>query len=266
MAVLTYAHFVRIGTLGFTSFDRDVDIDGVRYHAEGAIDPTAVAQDSESGASNFEVKGFLDSELITDLDIRAGKFINEEVEVFVGDWLTNQKVRILAKGRWGEVVQDGMTWRLTVHTKAEDLDNTLHNIVQPNCRWTGRLDNPRCGVDKYAFGHFGQITTVNSPIHLSLSTQLLNPHIFNWSSGGGYAEVTTGGNEGLLLEINYVEGNNLYLRKAPPVEWAIGDGIWVLPGCDGSHHICMTVFGNQARWGGFPTDNHFLPTATDLRG
>lgn len=265
MAVLTYAHFIKIDDLGFTSFDRDVTIDGIVYYASGAIDPTAVSQDSESGAANFEVKGFLDSELISDIDIRAGKFTNAEVEVFVGDWLTQTKVRVLAKGRWGEVVQDGLTWRMTVQTNADRLNDTVHNVIQPNCRWTGRLDSPRCGIDKYAFGHLADITTVNSPKQFIIATTINNPHIFNWSSGSGYIEVKTGLNAGLEFEIDNVSGSTVTLRKNAPYTFEVGDSIQLVPGCDGSFWTCQTIFGNNQKWGGFPTDGNFFPTATDLR-
>jgi uncharacterized phage protein (TIGR02218 family) len=265
MSVLPYAHFIRINDLGFTSFDCDVTIDGIVYYASGAIDPTAVTQDSESGAGNFEVKGFLATDLISDIDIRLGKFTDADVEIFVGNWITKQKVRTLAKGRWGEVVQDGLTWRMTVQTNADRLNDTVHNVIQPNCRWTGRLDNPRCGKNKYDFGHLGTITTVSSPKQFVITETINNPHIFNWSSGSGYIEVNTGANAGFEFEIDSVSGSTVTIRKNPPYAFEVGDEIQLVPGCDGSFWTCQTIFGNEQKWGGFPTDGNFFPTATDLR-
>ena len=252
--------------IGFTSLDRDVVIDGVIYYANTAIAPTAVNQDMDINVNNLEITGFIDSSLITDIDLRMGRFNGEKVEAFIGDFTSSTKIKTLVKGTWGGAKKDNLTWQATINTNADKLDTPLTNVISPYCRWTGRLENPRCGVGREAFAISGAITGGISNRTFNTDMAIPKPRIFNWSSGGGYLIATTGNNAGFRLDLDAVnESGVITTLKFPPYAWQIGDELTIYPGCDGSFSMCKNDYNNQNRWGGVPADNNFYPTGVDLR-
>jgi len=252
--------------IGFTSLDRDITIDGVIYYGNVAITPTAVTEDMDINDNNLEISGFIVGSLISDIDIRLGKFNGQKVEAFIGDFVAGSKVKTLVKGDWGGATKDPLKWQATVNTDADKLDTPLTNVLSPYCRWTGRLDNPRCGVNKSAFAISGEITGGISNRTFNTDMTIAKPRIFNWSSGGGYLIATTGNNAGFKLDIDNVnESGVITTLRFPPYTWEVGDEVTIYPGCDGSFSMCKNDYGNSNRWGGIPADGHFYPTGTDLR-
>ena len=252
--------------LGFTSLDRDIVIDGVTYYGNVAITPTATTQDIDINDNNLEINGFIDPSLISDVDLRMGKFTGQKVEVFVGDFVSKTKIKTLVKGDWGGATKDNLKWQVTINTDADKLDVPLTNVISPHCRWTGRLDNPRCGVDKNAFAVTGTITGGINIRAFETDMTIAIPSIFNWPSGGGYLIASTGNNAGFRLEIdNVTEAGMVTTLKFPPFAWQVGDELTIYPGCNGSFSTCKNIFNNADHWGGIPSDGNFYPTGTDLR-
>lgn len=252
--------------LGFTSLDRDVTIDGVIYYANTAITPTAVTDDMDVNANNLEVSGFIDSNLISDVDLRMGRFNGEVVEAFIGNFTTPAKVKTLVKGTWGGAKKDNLKWQATINTNADKLDTTLTNVISPSCRWTGRLENPRCGVSRYAFSISGTITGGINAREIQTDMVIPKPRLFNWSSGGGYLIATAGNNTGFRIEIdNVLDTGRITTLRFPPYAWQVGDTLTIYPGCDGSFSMCKNDYNNAPKWGGIPDEGNFYPSGTDLR-
>ncbi len=252
--------------IGFTSFDRDIVIDGVTYYANTAIDPTAIKQDTDAGSNDFEAKGFIDSSLINDIDLRSGRYQDAEVDVFIGDFITGERVKTLAKGTWGETKKNNLTWQVTIQTNADKLNKGVVQKLQETCRWTKRLDDPRCGIGAFSRSILATINTINSTQNYTTNQSIPIPHIFNQSSGGGYIIPESGSNVGFKLDIDYVTtGGIVHLIKVPPYPFQVGDIIRIYPGCDGQDYTCTTYFNNRNNFGGIPTGGNFFPTKEDLR-
>ncbi len=62
----------------------------------------------------------------------------------------------------------------------------------------------------------------------------------------------SGGNAGLIRTIAQLSGGAVSLLKAWLYPVAVGDAFELLPGCDHTTSACDNVFGNLARYGGFP--------------
>ena len=256
-------------TIGFTSLDRNLVIDGVTYYANTAIDPTAISQDTDGGSNDLEIKGLIKSDLLRDVDIRSGLYNGKEIEVFVADFANLTNVRTLVKGTWGEVKKTNLTWAVTVKTNADRLNNTVSQKIQGSCRWTGRLRSPRCGVniEDHAIsatitgGISGKVFNTNQTFSAPDSTR-----IFNVTSGGGYIVVQTGNNAGFTLRIDNVNQSGVVtLLDYPPYAFQVDDIVVLYPGCDGTSYTCDRFYNNLDHWGGFPTDGNFFPTKEDLR-
>lgn len=252
--------------IGFTSWDRDIVIDGVTYYANTAIDPTAIKQDTDAGSNDFEAKGFIDGSLISDTDLRMGRYQGAEVDVFVGDFIANTRVKTLAKGTWGETKKNNLTWQITIQTNADKLNNGVVQKLQETCRWTKRLDSPQCGIGAINRSILATITTINSTQNFATNQTISIPHIFNNSSGGGYIIAESGANVGFKLDIDYVtSGGVVHIMRIPPYSFQVGDKIRLYPGCDGQDHTCTNYFNNRNNFGGIPTGGNFFPNKEDLR-
>jgi uncharacterized phage protein (TIGR02218 family) len=252
-------------SLGFTSIDRKITIADVDYHPQGAIDPSSVKQNSALESNNLDVKGLIDSNLISDLDLRAGKFNGERVRVFIADFITGEVVKTLANGRWGQVQKTDQTWSVTIRTPADILQQSVHQSLGRSCRWSKRLTDPRCGVNLNSFIVTTTVTGLSGNKTFTLASVPSPALIYNWSGGAGYVEFTTGSNAGYKLAIDTVQSGGLSLRVAPPYEVEIGDELKIIPGCDGTMGMCKNNFDNIDNWGGIAEGLHFFPTKEDLR-
>lgn len=72
--------------LTFTTADRPLEIDGDTYRPTGGMDATAERREGEMRDRNKDFLGIITSDLITDDDLRAGRYRNAECVEFVVDW------------------------------------------------------------------------------------------------------------------------------------------------------------------------------------
>ncbi len=70
----------------FTNHDQNLVVNGDTYIASTGFQQTAVSNSTGLSVANLEVEGVLDSESITEIELRAGKFDFAYIEVFMVDW------------------------------------------------------------------------------------------------------------------------------------------------------------------------------------
>lgn len=280
--VKPWAHFIKIvtylETIGFTSLDRAITIDDVVYYPNTAISPSSVKKAAAIESNNFDVKGLIDSDLLSDIDLRAGKYNDSKVTVFIGNFLTGQVVKVLAVGRWGQVKKTDQTWEVTIRTTADILNQSVFQSISRTCRYLKRLEDPRCGVDIDAFttnGTVASVTGATQGVYQFFITATNFPgfggkeQIYNWKAGSGYARFLTGNNAGYKLPIRDVFPGTgtvgVNLLQTPPYAVNVGDTLQLIPGCDGSMVFCRYNFNNAANYGGIADGAHFFPTKEKLR-
>lgn len=123
-------------TLGFTSHDQDLTIDGVFYDSTHTFTNSAVSSNSDMSVDNLDVTGVLDADAITLEDLRNGLFNFASIYIFAVNWsdLTQGQVA-LRRGWFGEVTvaQNGM-----FHAELRGMAQALsHNYIEsftPECR------------------------------------------------------------------------------------------------------------------------------------
>ena len=95
-------------TIGLTSHDRDLVVDGVVYRAAPGLVPSAVRQGSSLDVDSMDVQGALSSDAITARDLEAGRWDGAAVALFLTEWTDPGALWLgLAAGEIGAVEREG---------------------------------------------------------------------------------------------------------------------------------------------------------------
>jgi hypothetical protein len=121
---------------GFTDHDLDLTFSGVTYESETGYNRTAIRSDASMSVDNLDVTGFLESDRITEYDLRNGLFDHANVYIFVLNWadLTMAEVK-LRRGWFGEVTlnQNG-SFETEIRGLHQALSVGFMESYQPECR------------------------------------------------------------------------------------------------------------------------------------
>jgi hypothetical protein len=132
---------------GFTDLDMDLDFEGLTYESETGYNRTAIRSDASLSVDNLDVTGFLESDRISENDLRNGVFDFASVYIFAVNWadLTQGKVR-LRRGWFGEVIlnQNGM-FETEIRGLHQALSFGFMESYQPECR--ADFCDPRCKLN-----------------------------------------------------------------------------------------------------------------------
>lgn len=132
--------------LGFTDHDSSLTIEGVKYEASTGYFRSAIANSATAAVDNLEVSGFLDSNSITELELRNGAFDFAEVEIFAVNWEDlSMGICRLRYGYFGEVnVRSSGLFTVELRGLMQLFSQTVVETIMPECR--ADLGDHRCGV------------------------------------------------------------------------------------------------------------------------
>jgi len=139
----------RDGTIiRITDHDADITFGGEEYLASIGVSRSAVQDKSDMSVDNMELAGIIDSNVITDEDIRGGRYDYAEAECFMvnhedPDGFGDIKLR---KGTIGEVQANPIIGSYTAEFRGlldRFAQNTI-NVYQSECRVD--LGSTKCGV------------------------------------------------------------------------------------------------------------------------
>jgi len=132
--------------LGFTDLDADLVIDGLTYASETGFFRSAITNSATVAVGSMEVRGFLDSEMITANDLKNGRYDYAEVEVFAVNYrdLTMGVIR-LRYGYFGESVRypSGL-FSIELRGLTQLLQQKVGRTIVPEC--DADLGDDRCKV------------------------------------------------------------------------------------------------------------------------
>jgi hypothetical protein len=121
---------------GFTDHDMDLTFLGVPYESETGYNRTAIRSDASFSVDNLDVTGFLESDRISENDLRNGLFDFANVYIFALNWadLTMADIK-LRRGWFGEVTlnQNGM-FETEIRGLHQALAVGFMESYQPECR------------------------------------------------------------------------------------------------------------------------------------
>lgn len=130
----------------FTDHDRDLLVDGETYRASTGYSRTAVASDADLAVDNLDVEAVFNAEEIAEADLRAGRFDQAEVRVFLVNWEDPAQGTLkLRRGWFGEVMlgEQG-SFRTELRGMTQPLQQRVGELYGPECR--ADLGDHRCGV------------------------------------------------------------------------------------------------------------------------
>ncbi|MCP9495881.1 MAG: DUF2163 domain-containing protein [Pyrinomonadaceae bacterium MAG19_C2-C3] len=230
---------------------------GVVFKSRRGLKPSAIDAETEGDSAGLEVEAVLDSELITEKSLRAGKWNLARFEIFLVNYkAVGMGELILHYGELGNVNIAGEQFRaqaepLTARAKRMKLGRLVR--VKCDCL---RLGDARCKVDVTvpAAGDGGAITvtgtvaTGGSNISFTDAVRTEADDYFK----NGEVTFTSGDLTGQTFEIKaFADG--VFTLHLPAVELIdAGTTYTALRGCDRTIAMCGDVYANAPNHRGYP--------------
>jgi uncharacterized phage protein (TIGR02218 family) len=237
--------------LGFTDHNRNLVIEGLTYRAASAYSRSAIASRAGLAVDNLDLEGLLDSDAISEEELRAGRFDRAAIEIFLVNWQAlGQGVVRLRRGTLGEVRLQGGLYRAELRGMAQALTAPAVEVYTPECR--ADLGDHRCQVDLAALTVPGTVASA-ADRRTIVTSDVTDP--LPGASGlydGGVLAWTAGANAGLRMEVKSWDAPSRTLVLFLPMPYPIqpGDAFTVHPGCDKRLATCRDVFANVLNFRG----------------
>jgi len=232
-------------TIGLTTHDRDLLIDGLAHRAAPGMTPSAVERSTALEADTMDVGGALSSGAIAAADLLAGRWDGARVRLFAADWETGAIVAELGEGRIGavELTEDGFTAELAGASAA--LARPVVEDTSAECR--ADLGDARCRVAMARHRRFARVVAAADRV-----VTLDAAESVTGSYAGGMLRWFGGANGGLEQAVDASDGAGVTLRRPPPFPVVAGALVELIEGCDKSLATCHARFGNAADFRGEP--------------
>jgi uncharacterized phage protein (TIGR02218 family) len=233
----------------FTGLDRKLKIAGVDYLPR--IDaPSATAAKLGLSVDQLDVSGVIDSVLVTDDDLIAGRWHFAAVDLFEVNYADlSQGIHTIGAYVLGRVRMEGPAYRAEVLGLTHLLQQRIGRMLTPTCEWN--VFDANCGVDVNTFPnakHTGAVTQVDTIWQFRDSSI---SQATGWFDGGRLTWLD-GPNAGLSMEVKSQDAtlDTVMLRQAMPFQMANGDNYEMTAGCDKTRPTCRDKYNNRRRYGG----------------
>jgi len=228
-----------------------------KFRPSGGNNASARQQRTGLQSSNVETIGMLDSEAITDDDLRAGRYRNAKVTERLVDWrypfAGNVRLNVYYIG---EVTYGDGVWQAQLQGTARKFRNRVGRVFSRRCDWPA-LGDEYCKKDISASPFtqsnilIGSVDSSNPRKRFTLSTLTTQADGYY---DDGVVTFTEGPNVGLTFEIHRYKSSNdeIVLWTQAPFDITAGERVTVVVGCDRIKDTCLTKFDNLDNFGGFP--------------
>jgi uncharacterized phage protein (TIGR02218 family) len=234
-------------TVGLTSHDRDIEIDGLLHRASPGMTPTSILESAGLDTDGLEVKGSLTSDAISDHDLNAGRWDQARVTIYLFDW-TNPALgkRVLASGELGEISYSDEAFEADLRGLTYCLDRDVVPLTSPGCR--ARFCDTGCGLNQRRFSHLATVVSVSARA-VALSGLLpVTENAFAY----GRLRWMDGANAGLDADVFSSGPNELQLARPPAFPVLPGARVLLNEGCDKTLATCSARFENAINFRGEP--------------
>jgi uncharacterized phage protein (TIGR02218 family) len=232
-------------TLGLTSHDRDLTIDGLIYRAAPGMIPSALERQDGFDPDSIELTGALTSDAITEDDLAAGRWDGATLRVSAVNWeAPDVEPLFLARGELGMVETGEGGFSAELRGPAALLEAPVVDETTPECR--ASLGDRRCGVDMAGRRRFASVASVNGmsvTVDVSAAEGAYVAGMLRWLDGE---------NSGIDSRIVASSGTMLTLREPPYFAVTPGTRVELIEGCDRRFSTCVTRFANVANFRGEP--------------
>jgi uncharacterized phage protein (TIGR02218 family) len=232
-------------TLGLTSHDRDLTIEGLIYRAAPGMIPSAIERQDGFDPDSIELTGALTSDAITEDDLAAGRWDGATLRVAAVNWEAPETDPLfLVRGELGMVETGEGGFSAELRGPAALLEGPVVEETTPECR--ASLGDRRCGVDMAGRRRFAQVLAVEG---MAVTVDTSAP---DDAYVAGALRWIDGANSGLESRIVTSSGAVLTLREPPYFQASPGTRVELIEGCDRRFSTCVTRFANAANFRGEP--------------
>ena len=234
-------------TLGFTSHDRDVEMDGLVLRASPGMMPSSIVESIGLDVDGLDVRGALTADAIRADDLSAGRWDAARLSIFLFDWTDPAAgMRMLAVGELGAISHSGSEFDAEFKGPAAKLDRGVAPFTSPGCR--ADFCDADCGLNAARFTHQAQIVS-GAGSALTLAAPLPGT---STSFAFGKLRWLDGPNCGLWSDILSVASTSVELIAPPAFAALAGSRVALIEGCDKTIATCGTRFGNAINFRGEP--------------
>lgn len=260
-------------TLALASSCRILEWDGWRFQPARTARDSAIEHETGMAAGSLDLSGVLDSSLITETDLDAGRYFDASVHRFLFDaeypWLGPLSTDYF---EIATVERTGNYWTAQTSSLAGKLDRKVGRRYQRTCVYTELGHPTTCGVNLAPFNLFTRaITAVNSsqPRRVCTIDTNTGTGFFADRFTFGKLIVRRGSNKGITRKIaqSSVSPTSVSATCATlfPFPLEVGDVVDLIAGCGRSFLNCRDDFSNSDRFGGddrMPGPDEILKPAT----
>ncbi len=232
-------------TIGFTSHDRDIMIDGLSFRASPGMEPTSITETLGLETGGLDVRGVLSADAIREDDLAAGRWDGAWLSIFLFDWSNPEAGKhILAVGELGNVSYSGNAFQVEFLGASVKLERAIAPYTSPTCR--ARFCDRDCGLNQQRFVKLARISAVSGD-QLNVNIPMaVNAYAF------GYLRWLDGKNAGILTDIIANSAAQVQIASLPPYAIEQGTRIYLFEGCDKRMATCASRFQNAINFRGEP--------------
>lgn len=233
-------------SLGLTSHDRDLHVEGLVYSAAPGMLPSAVSMATGLEADSMDVKAALTADVISAADLDAGRWDGAALRLYLTDWTDPGALWLeLARGELGGVERQGEAFSAELRGPIAVLDGPVAPETSPYCR--AELGDRDCRVDMAARRMVVRVTALDGDTVTVEGGGL---------EAGAYAfgrlRWLTGANAGLLQMVVASDAESVTLADTPAFAVTAGTLAELVEGCDKRLESCSARFANAVNFQGEP--------------
>jgi uncharacterized phage protein (TIGR02218 family) len=234
--------------LGFTSWDLPLIFNGVTYWPTVSLASSAIKVNSDLTTDQIDIYGTIDSTLITEADLDAGRYDEAQVTIMRVNPLdlTQGSINDLT-GYSGQLDFGEEHITLAVNSLGTLANQQFGDVITPLCR-VQQLGDYQCKVNIASFQHASTVVSVTSQSMITFTdTQVAG--YYNYGMVRFASLVGNGGpNYNLNMEVKnhtIVSGQALLELVEPmPFPVGIGNSVILEAGCDRKPLTCRSKFNN----------------------
>ena len=239
-------------TFGFTDHDRDLEFEGINFTADSGMSAKALATSTGLSVNNTEVLGLLQSDVISETDILAGRFDGAEVTNWQVQWDNVSSRQVKFYGTLGEIKRQNGSFEAELRSLTDALNQPQGRSFIKTC--SAVLGDSNCGLD---------VTDPSFNVEVQVASVVNGPSlklpIVGYDEGWfthGFLQVLSGQAAGLSGAIKGDEDGEglreirLWQSFGQPI--SAGDRVRLVAGCDKRAETCRAKFSNFLNFQGFP--------------
>jgi uncharacterized phage protein (TIGR02218 family) len=232
-------------TLGFTTHDSNLEMDGLIYRAAPGMVPSAIERSSGFDLDTVDLGGALTSDALREDDLLTGRWDGALLKLFAVNWRAPMGDPLcLLRGSLGNVTLSDGRFSVELRGPVAQFEEPVVEATSPDCRAT--LGDKRCRVDMAGRTVQARVLLVeNATVTLSESyaDQVFARGELRWIDGD---------NAGLGATIITHVGNRLTLSEPPFRPLVAGSRVALIQGCDRQFATCKNRFANALNFRGEP--------------